>query len=316
MTVERILTSLEFNGQVLNLRELGYIACCDFEDKKVTCVINVTLQNKSYIKTLAKFLDRALRSLPEVETVNIAFTGEQLPSKLTIPNVKQIILVSSGKGGVGKSTVAYLMALRLAETGARVGLVDVDIHGPSLPTLTKIFTKPKVEDGYMIPHAHKSLQVNSIGYLINEDESLVWRGPMLVKAMNQLLQKTRWSDLDFLIVDMPPGTGDVHLGVAEKYAVSGVVLVTTPQLLALPDLRRTLNMYTKLKLNILGVIENMSHLLDSQGNTHALYSEPVNIEGFCRELGVPFLERIPLCQDVKDLRSYPHLIKQCIYGYI
>ena len=175
------------------------------------------------------------------------------------PNVKNVIAVASGKGGVGKSTTAVNIALALAAEGARVGLLDADIYGPSVPTLLGVDGKPELnEQELMIPHERYGIQANSIGFLIDNDAPMAWRGPMVSQALQQLFSQTAWNDLDYLIVDMPPGTGDIQLTMSQKIPVSGAVIVTTPQDLALMDARKGLVMFEKTNIPVLGIVENMA----------------------------------------------------------
>lgn len=186
-----------------------------------------------------------------------AHVGKQgVPS---LPNIKNIIAVASGKGGVGKSTIANNLALSLAQTGAQVGLLDADIYGPSQPDmLSTKGQRPKVEDEKFIPLETHGIKSISIGNLINGPAPMVWRGPMIGKAMQQMLHDTKWGELDYLVIDLPPGTGDIQLTLCQKFPVSGAVIVTTPQDLALIDVRRACEMFAKLDVPILGVVENMS----------------------------------------------------------
>ncbi|HSW70806.1 MAG TPA: iron-sulfur cluster carrier protein ApbC, partial [Gammaproteobacteria bacterium] len=182
---------------------------------------------------------------------------------------------ASGKGGVGKSTVAVNLALALAQEGASVGILDADIYGPSQPTMLGIQTRPEIRDKKMImPIKTLGIQAMSLGLLVNEKEAVVWRGPMISMALQQLLNDTQWEALDYLVIDLPPGTGDIQLTLSQKIPVSGSLMVTTPQELALKDVRRACAMFTKLKVPILGIVENMAaHLCSQCGHTEALFGE-------------------------------------------
>ena len=190
-----------------------------------------------------------------------------------MPNVKNIIAVASGKGGVGKSTTAVNLALALAAEGAAVGILDADIYGPSQPMMLGITGRPETNDGKtMEPLENHGLQVSSIGFMIDPDEPMVWRGPMVTQALQQLLEQTNWRDLDYLIVDMPPGTGDIQLTLSQKVPVTGAVIVTTPQDIALLDARKGLKMFEKVGIPILGVVENMStHICSNCGHAEAIF---------------------------------------------
>ena len=213
-----------------------------------------------------------------------------------LPEVRNIIAVASGKGGVGKSTTAVNLALALALEGARVGILDADIYGPSIPLMLGIAgERPTSEDGQtMVPLKTHGVQVMSIGFLVDTDQPMVWRGPMVTQALNQMLQQTQWSDIDYLVVDMPPGTGDIQLTLSQQVPVSGAVIVTTPQDIALLDARKGLQMFRKVSVPVLGVIENMSTYICS----HCGYEEPLFGSGggasMAEEYDVELLGQLPL----------------------
>ena len=212
-----------------------------------------------------------------------------------LPNVKNIIAVASGKGGVGKSTTAANIALALAADGATVGMLDADIYGPSQPLLLGITGQPETVDGKsMEPMTGHGLQVNSIGFLVAQDNPMVWRGPMVSSALDQLLNQTNWKDLDYLIVDMPPGTGDIQLTLAQKVPVTGAVIVTTPQDLALLDARKGLKMFEKVGIPILGIVENMSiHVCSNCGHAEPIFGTG-GAATMCADYDVDFLGALPL----------------------
>jgi ATP-binding protein involved in chromosome partitioning len=192
-----------------------------------------------------------------------------------IDNIKNIIAVASGKGGVGKSTTAVNLALALAEEGAKVGVLDADIYGPSQPRMLGISGKPESKDGKTLePMTGYGLQAMSIGFLIDEETPMIWRGPMVTQALEQLLNDTNWADLDYLVVDLPPGTGDTQLTLAQKVPVSGAVIVTTPQDIALLDARKGLKMFEKVEVPVLGIVENMSiHICSNCGHEEHIFGE-------------------------------------------
>jgi ATP-binding protein involved in chromosome partitioning len=214
-----------------------------------------------------------VRALPGVGNVSVNVATKILSHTVqrglkVMPNVKNIIAVASGKGGVGKSTTAVNLALALAAEGASVGMLDADIYGPSQPMMLGINGRPESTDGKtMEPLENHGVQVSSIGFMIDPDEPMVWRGPMVTQALQQLLEQTNWRDLDYLIVDMPPGTGDIQLTLSQKVPVTGAVIVTTPQDIALLDARKGLKMFEKVGIPILGVVENMStHICSNCGH--------------------------------------------------
>jgi len=212
-----------------------------------------------------------------------------------LANVRNIIAVASGKGGVGKSTTAANLALALAAEGATVGVLDADIYGPSQPMMLGMSGRPESQDGKtMEPMENHGVQANSIGFMIDQDTPMVWRGPMVTQALQQLLEQTRWRDLDYLVVDMPPGTGDIQLTLSQKVPVTGAVIVTTPQDIALLDARRGLKMFEKVGIPILGVVENMSmHVCSQCGHAEAIFGEGGG-QRMCEEYGVEFLGGLPL----------------------
>jgi len=218
-----------------------------------------------------------------------------------LSNVKNIIAVASGKGGVGKSTTAANLALALAAEGAKVGLLDADIYGPSQPMMMGIAGRPESLDGKtMEPLENHGVQVSSIGFMIDPDQPMVWRGPMVVQALMQLLEQTNWRALDYLIIDMPPGTGDIQLTLSQKVPVTGAVIVTTPQDIALLDARKGLKMFEKVDIPILGVVENMStHICSNCGHAEAIFGTGGG-EKMCREYGVEFLGALPLTMSIRE----------------
>jgi ATP-binding protein involved in chromosome partitioning len=218
-----------------------------------------------------------------------------------VPGIKNIIAVASGKGGVGKSTTAVNLALALAAEGASVGILDADIYGPSQPTMLGIAGRPESKDGKSLePMMGHGLQAISIGFLIDVDTPMVWRGPMVTQALEQLLKDTRWRELDFLVVDLPPGTGDIQLTLAQKVPVTGAVIVTTPQDIALIDARKGLKMFEKVGIPILGVVENMSiHVCPKCGHESHIFGSG-GAERMCRDYGTELLGQLPLDESIRE----------------
>lgn len=218
-----------------------------------------------------------------------------------IESIKNIIAVASGKGGVGKSTTTANLAIALAQSGARVGVLDADIYGPSQPLIMGVSGKPTTKDGKtMDPLRAHGITVNSIGFLIDADAPAIWRGPMVTQALEQLLRQTNWPDVDYLIVDMPPGTGDVALTLAQKVPVVGAIIVTTPQDIALLDARKGLNMFKKMNIPILGVVENMAmHICSNCGHAEAIFGEDGGRK-MAEELGVAWLGALPLARHIRE----------------
>ena len=261
---------------------------------------------KSQIDLIRKSVLAALRVLPGVGNVSVGVSSKIISHTVQrglkpMSNVKNIIAVASGKGGVGKSTTAVNLALALAAEGASVGMLDADIYGPSQPMMLGISGQPKTLDGKsMEPMENHGLQVSSIGFMIDPDEPMVWRGPMVTQALQQLLDQTNWRDLDYLIVDMPPGTGDIQLTLSQKVPVTGAVIVTTPQDIALLDARKGLKMFEKVGIPILGVVENMStHICSNCGHAEEIFGAGGGAK-MCADFGVEFLGALPLTMAIRQ----------------
>jgi ATP-binding protein involved in chromosome partitioning len=218
-----------------------------------------------------------------------------------LEGIKNVIAVASGKGGVGKSTTAVNLALALQQEGARVGVLDADIYGPSVPRMLGIDGKPESTDGKSLePMGGHGLQAMSIGFMIDEETPMIWRGPMVTQALEQLLRDTRWKSLDYLVIDLPPGTGDVQLTLAQKVPVSGAVIVTTPQDIALLDARKGLKMFEKVEVPVLGVVENMSiHICSECGHAEHIFGSGGG-EKMCDQYNVDFLGSLPLDINIRE----------------
>jgi ATP-binding protein involved in chromosome partitioning len=269
----------------------------------VTVDVQLGYPAKSQHEILKRLVHDAVSKLPGVARVNVAVSQKttshavQRGVKL-IPGVKNIVAIASGKGGVGKSTTAVNLALALAAEGASVGVLDADIYGPSQPMMLGLAGRPESKDGKTLePLEAYGVQAMSIGFLIDMDTPMVWRGPMVTQALEQLLKDTNWRDLDYLIVDMPPGTGDIQLTLAQKVPVTGAVIVTTPQDIALLDARKGLKMFEKVGVPIVGIVENMSiHVCSKCGHAEHIFGEG-GAARMCRDYKVPFLGSLPL--DIK-----------------
>lgn len=257
--------------------------------------INLPFASQSLFSSLKQWLDSSDQDTAKVEVkLNVAALETQVLSELK--NVKNIIAVTSAKGGVGKSTSAVNLALALSAQGAKVGLLDADIYGPSVPMmLAKEDETPDVRDGqFMIPVEAYGLYTNSIGYLVDKSEAAIWRGPMASKALSQLLNETDWPQLDYLVIDMPPGTGDVQLTLSQNIPVTGAVIVTTPQDLALADVRKGLAMFEKVDVPVLGIVENMSyHICGHCGEKEYIFGTNGAVK-MAQEFGSSLLAQVPL----------------------
>jgi ATP-binding protein involved in chromosome partitioning len=276
------------------------------ENNNVTVGIVLGYPAASQLQAIKTTIEDKLKSLPEVGHVQvdvdykIVSHGVQKGVKL-VPGIKNIIAVASGKGGVGKSTTAANLALALAAEGATVGILDADIYGPSQPMMLGIHGRPESQDGKTLePMTGHGLQAMSIGFMIDVDTPMVWRGPMVTQALEQLLADTHWKDVDYLVVDMPPGTGDVQLTLAQKVPVTGAVIVTTPQDIALIDARKGLKMFEKVGIPILGVVENMAtHICSQCGHEERIFGQGGG-ERMCADYGVEFLGGLPLDIQIRE----------------
>jgi ATP-binding protein involved in chromosome partitioning len=262
---------------------------------------------KSVWDEIRTMVETHLKSkLPGVGKVSASVSSKVVPHAVQrgvklVDGVKNIIAVASGKGGVGKSTTAVNLALALAAEGARVGMLDADIYGPSQPTMLGISGQPESTDGKtMNPMMGHGLQTMSIGFLIDADTPMVWRGPMVTQALEQLLHQTKWDNLDYLVVDLPPGTGDIQLTLAQKVPVTGAIIVTTPQDIALMDARKGLKMFEKVGIKIVGIVENMStHICSKCGHEEHIFGAGGG-EKMCADYNTEFLGGLPLDIQIRE----------------
>ena len=278
--VENLLKTLIDPNVETDLIAAKSVKSITVEKQNITVLIELGYPAKSYIKELQTLVENKLQALPEVGKIKVevsvnivAHTVQQ--SLKPIANIKNIIAIASGKGGVGKSTTSVNLALALVAEGAKVGILDADIYGPSIPTMLGLSGYPSSDDGKtMQPKVAYELQTISIGYLVEPDQAMIWRGPMVTNALQQLLKDTAWDNLDYLIVDLPPGTGDIQLTLSQQIPVSGAVIVTTPQDIALIDAQRGLNMFEKVNVPVLGIVENMSmHICSNCGHEEAIFGQ-------------------------------------------
>jgi len=290
---------------------LGMVQDLHIQDAEVTFTLAFTDQPAATKVELHSGASRAVSQLAGVSKVRVKMGSAGRPAAAApaappqptaaemIPDVKHTIAVSSGKGGVGKSTVAVNLALALKGTTAQVGLVDVDVYGPDVPLMMGTKGRPGMFDNKIIPVEAHGVKLMSIGLLVNEREALVWRGPMIHSAVQQFLRDVSWGALDYLIFDMPPGTGDAQLSLSQIVPLTGVVMVTTPQEVALLDVRRALGMFRRLNVPILGVVENMSYFVaPDTGVRYPVFGEGGG-QRIAQEFGVPLLGQIPLEMDTQ-----------------
>ncbi len=308
---ERILISLrnvkEQDG-VSDIVGNNRISGITVKDRDIGFVLTLAPEEANHSAALEAACEREIRAADDVGEITIISTSSAAPTRSAparksewnmrkLPHVRKVIAVTSGKGGVGKSTTAVNLAHAFAASGKRVGLLDADIYGPSLPRMMALKGKPESVDNLIVPPDAHGIKCLSMGLLVEESSALVWRGPQASKALYQLLRGARWGaekePLDILLVDMPPGTGDVHLSLVQQVPVNGVITVTTPQDVAVADASKSMNMFRKVYVPLLGVVENMSGFTDANGTLHAIFGEGGG-EKLAQAFHVPLLGAIPL----------------------
>ncbi len=283
-----------------NLQALQVLQSAQLKKGTLNLQLSYPYPANSLFLSYEQQLTEQLKQMPEVEHViyhwSIKVLAHQTQGNLApLPGVKNIIAVASGKGGVGKSTTSVNLALALQQEGAQVAILDADIYGPSIPTMLGVFDKPQSQDGKsMQPLTAYGLQVMSIGFLIEPDSPMIWRGPIVTQTLTQLLKETAWEEVDYLIIDLPPGTGDVQLTLSQQIPVTGAIIVTTPQEVSLIDARKGLKMFEKVNIDILGIVENMStHICSNCGYEESIFGQGGG-KAMAENYDVPFLATLPL----------------------
>jgi ATP-binding protein involved in chromosome partitioning len=334
VTQQQVLNALAkvMSPRGVALTEANVLSAISVNDGKVFFSINVDAAEARAWENVRAATEAAVRALPGVTTAMIALTAERKPGSAVapaphrhapgvapvsshrppqspvspmskqseIPGIAAVIAVASGKGGVGKSTTAINLALGLRDLGLRVGLLDADIYGPSVPRLTGIREKPQLnDDKKMIPLQRFGLAIMSIGFLVEEETAMIWRGPMVMSAITQMLRDVAWGTLDVLVVDMPPGTGDAQLTLAQNVPLKGAIIISTPQDLSLIDARRGLAMFKKVNVPVLGIVENMSYFQCPHCGTRSDIFGHGGARHEAERLGVPFLGEIPLHMSIR-----------------
>ena len=285
---------------------LGFIKNLRIEGGKVAFTVELTTPACPVKEQMREQATAAVKAISGVTAVEVdmsasvrAVAGPEA-GRAPVEGVKNIIAVGAGKGGVGKTTVAVNLAIALAKCGSRVGIIDGDIYGPNVPMMLGIKTQLTTDGKKIIPAEKYGIQVISMGFMTSDDAPVIWRGPMLHGAIQQFFREVRWNDLDYLIVDMPPGTGDVALSLSQTVPVAGSIVVTTPQAVSLADSRRAVRMYQKLNIPTLGIIENMSHFVCPSCHHEADIFGHGGGQKMAEELKTPFLGRIPIYQPIRE----------------
>jgi ATP-binding protein involved in chromosome partitioning len=296
-----------------SLTRSGALSGLSIKDSKVYVSIAVDPRQSAALEPMRAAAEAALRRLPGVTIALVSLTAEKQtppkavpPRSIAIPGVSNIIAVASGKGGVGKSTCCVNLALGLASLGWRIGILDADVFGPSLPRLLGLKAKPETQGRAIRPLAAFGVKAMSIGFLVEEEDAMIWRGPMVMSAIQQLLRDVLWGELDCLLVDMPPGTGDAQLTLAQNVPLAGAVIVSTPQDLALIDARRGIAMFNKVAVPVLGIIENMSYFLCPHCGARSDIFAHGGARAEAEKYAVPFLGEVPLDIAIREHSDSGH----------
>ncbi|WFE87877.1 iron-sulfur cluster carrier protein ApbC [Roseibium porphyridii] len=313
----------DLEGDIVSL---GLVSDVFVSDGRVAFSITVPAERAQELEPLRQAAEKVVKEVDGVQNAMVALTAErapgaarnapqpaapapraqpareeQAPAKPGVPGIRHIVAVASGKGGVGKSTTTANLALAMAANGLRVGVLDADIYGPSVPRLFNVSGRPEADSGRVLkPLVGYGIKVMSMGFMVEEETPMIWRGPMVISALTQMLREVAWGDLDVLVVDMPPGTGDAQLTMAQQVPLAGAVIVSTPQDLALIDARKGLNMFKRVDVPVLGIVENMSYFLCPDcGGRHDIFGHG-GARAEAERLSVPFLGEIPLTMKIRE----------------
>ena len=307
--IKHALAAVKYPGFSRDIVSFGLVKEISAANGAVSVTLQLTSPNPNAARQIKTDAERVLKNLPGVNQVHVevrppaagqAATGNALASQTKGPGVKHIIAIASGKGGVGKSTCAANLACALTHLGAKTGLLDCDIYGPSIPLMMGVYERPTVSaTEQLVPPAAHRVKVMSIGLLLNDDQPVIWRGPMITKTINQFLLAVEWGDLDYLLVDLPPGTGDAQLTLCQTVPLDGGVIISTPQEASLGVVRKGIAMFRKVNVPILGIVENMSYFTAPNGDRVEIFGHGGGKEEAARQ-NVPFLGEVPIFTAIRE----------------
>ena len=308
--VQNALKAVKYPGYSRDIISFGLVKEISAADGTVSVVMQLTSANPEAAQQIKAESERILKDLPGVKQVQVevrqpgagqpAGAANPFANQKGVPHVKRVIAVASGKGGVGKSTCSANLACALAHLGAKVGLLDCDIYGPSIPLMMGVFEKPTVNEAErLVPPSNHGVKVMSIGLLLTDDQPVIWRGPMITKTIQQFLLAVEWGDLDFLLVDLPPGTGDAQLSLCQTVPLDGGVIISTPQEASLGVVRKGISMFRKVNVPILGIVENMSYFTAPNGDRIEIFGHGGGKQEAARQ-DVPFLGEIPIFTEIRE----------------
>jgi ATP-binding protein involved in chromosome partitioning len=307
--IKNALAAVKYPGFSRDIVSFGLVKEISAANGAVSVVMQLTSPNADAAQQIKTDAEAVLKKLPGVSHVHVdvrqptagqAATGKTFTNQTQVPGVKRVIAIASGKGGVGKSTCAANLACALAHLGAKVGLLDCDIYGPSIPLMMGVYEKPTISASeQLVPPVAHGVKVMSIGLLLNDDQPVIWRGPMITKTINQFLLAVEWGDLDFLLVDLPPGTGDAQLSLCQTVPLDGGVIISTPQEASLGVVRKGIAMFRKVNVPILGIVENMSYFTAPNGERVEIFGHGGGKEEAVRQ-DVPFLGEVPIFTEIRE----------------
>ncbi|MCC7519444.1 MAG: Mrp/NBP35 family ATP-binding protein [Verrucomicrobiae bacterium] len=302
--VREALKQVKYPGYSRDIVSFGIVKDIRVEGGRCAVSMELTSSDPKASDEIRRASEAVLRALPGIQQVEVAMgmkaAATVTPRRPGLENIRRSLAVASGKGGVGKSTVAVNLALTLAKLGGKTGLLDCDIYGPSIPLMMRAHEAPEMQDGKIVPVESHGIKLMSIGFLMDPDAPVIWRGPLIAQAIQQFLFEVAWGPLDWLVIDLPPGTGDAQLSLCQALPLTGAVMVTTPQEVALLDVRKASAMFKKVNVPILGVVENMSFFLcPSDGKRYEIFGSGGG-EREARRLGVPLLAQVPIEMAVRE----------------